>query len=129
MIRRNSREKAYRKLLFHCIIVIGKDIWVLQSKSFSFQLEVCGKKWKKWSVNYFWNFEIFQSVYVVKTFAKSPKILIMLPSLSSALWEASHTWLQVWTQIDQLIVNPGRTEMLSKKNHHRRKVCVCKRRK
>ena len=39
----------------------------------------------------------------------------MLPSLSSALWEASHTWLQVWTQIDQLIVNPGRTEMLSKK--------------
>lgn len=39
----------------------------------------------------------------------------MLPSLSSALWEASHTWLQVWTQIDQLIVNPGRTEMLIKK--------------
>ena len=39
----------------------------------------------------------------------------MLPSLSSALWEASHTWLQVWTQIDQLIENPGRTEMLIKK--------------
>ena len=39
----------------------------------------------------------------------------MLPSLSSALWEASHTWLQVWTQIDQLIVNPGRTEMLIEK--------------
>ena len=39
----------------------------------------------------------------------------MLPSLSSALLEASHTWLQVWTQIDQLIENPGRTEMLIKK--------------
>ena len=52
---------------------------------------------------------------MVKTFAKSPKILIMLPSLSSALWEASHTWLQVWTQIDQLIVNPGRREMLIEK--------------